>query len=271
VSGAGRTLALIACLALLAPSQVAAVASGEEPASGPTLFLAGDSTMADKPDLSLPERGWGQLFRERVRPPLRLDNRAVNGRSTRSFRDLGHWDALLASLAPGDWVVIQFGHNDSKIADPARFADPHVAYRANLVRFVREVRDRGAQPVLATPVVRRRFDENGHFYDTHGEYPRVAREVAVAEGVPLLELENLTRSLVRGLGPEGSRAVYLHFEPGEHPGLPEGLHDDTHFSEYGARQVAILAAREMARLELPFARYLDLGHADPPEVGARFR
>jgi lysophospholipase L1-like esterase len=237
-------------------------AAGE--GDGPTLFLAGDSTMADKPDLAYPERGWGQLFRELVRPPLELENRAVNGRSTKSFRELGDWQALLESLSPGDWVVIQFGHNDGKLSDTTRCTDPESEYRSNLERYVRETRTRGAHPVLATSVVRRRFDERGNFYDSHGEYPRVVREVAAEEGVPLLEMEGVTRTLVKRLGEDGSRALYLHFEPGEHPKLPNGLHDDTHYSELGARLVAELAAREMARVELPFVRYLTV-----PEEGGR--
>jgi pectin methylesterase-like acyl-CoA thioesterase/lysophospholipase L1-like esterase len=225
---------------------------------GPTLFLAGDSTMADKPNLAHPERGWGQLFRELVLPPLRFENRAVNGRSTKSFRDEGRWDAIVEALSPGDWVVIQFGHNDEKAADPARFTEPEGAFRANLERFVRETRARGGHPVLATPIVRRRFDDHGAFVDSHGEYPRVAREVAAAEGVPLLEMEDVTRALVQSYGVEGSKSLFLHFEPGEHPQLADGLHDDTHLSELGARLVAELAAREMARANLSLVRYLKL-------------
>jgi lysophospholipase L1-like esterase len=228
----------------------------------PTLFLAGDSTMAYKPDLELPERGWGQLFAELVRRPLKLDNRAVNGRSTKSFRDLGHWQSLIDALQPGDWVVIQFGHNDSKASDPARYTEPETEYRRNLQAYVREVRARRGHPVLATSVVRRRWDDAGQFQDSLGDYPRVTREVAAAEGVPLLEMEHLTRDLVRGLGPEASRALYLHFEPGAHPRLPEGKHDDTHFSELGAKRVAELAARELLRLDVPLARYLETGNRE---------
>ncbi len=123
----------------------------EGPARGPTLFLAGDSTMADKPNLAHPERGWGQLFRELVLPPLRFENRAVNGRSTKSFRDEGRWDAIVEALLPGDWVVIQFGHNDEKAADPARFTEPEGEFRANLERFVRETRARAPAAARWTP------------------------------------------------------------------------------------------------------------------------
>src|SRR5215204_4658982 len=98
--------------------------------------------MADKPSLAHPDRGSGQLFRELVLPTLRIENRAVNGRSPKSFRDEGRWDALVKALSPGDWVVIQFGHNNEKAAAPARFTEPEGEFRANLERFVRETRAR---------------------------------------------------------------------------------------------------------------------------------
>lgn len=243
-----RSLALLVCAALLlvAPAMVAA----------PTLYLVGDSTMADKPDLELPERGWGQLFRELVQSPLQLDNRALNGRSTLSFRAQGHWQRVRDVLQPGDWVVIQFGHNDSKVNDPERFAAAETDYRANLIRFVREVREKSAHPVLATPVARRRWTATGEWFDTHGVYPDVVRTVAAAEGVPLLDLEARTRAYFAGLGAEKSKPHFLHFAPGEHPRLPDGKRDDTHFSERGARIVAALAADEIRRVGLDLAAWL---------------
>jgi lysophospholipase L1-like esterase len=213
-----------------------------QPVRGPTLFLAGDSTMADKPDLTNPERGWGQLLRELIQFPLRIDNRAVNGRSTKSFLDEGRWQALMQDLAPGDWVVVQFGHNDEKSYDPTRFTEPDVEFRANLKRFVRETRARGGQPVLATPIVRRKFDEHGSFLDSHGDYPRVVRAVAAEESVPLLEMEGVTRALVQDFGVQKSRSLYVE--------------DDSHLSELGARRFAALAAREMARVHLPLAPWV---------------
>lgn len=226
------------------------------PAAGPTLHLAGDSTMADKPKLDFPERGWGQLFRPLVRPPWRLANHAVNGRSTKSFRDLGHWQRLLNQLQPGDVVVIQFGHNDAKKEDPLRYADAATDYPANLRRFVHEVRERGAMPVLATSVVRRAWDASGQLEDTHGAYLTAVRTVAAEEQVPLMELEPLTRRLLVGLGPEASKKLYVIYAPGEHPSLPEGKTDNTHFNETGARAVAGLAVAEMKRLHLPLVTAL---------------
>ncbi len=250
---------------LLALLLVAATAfAAAPPAAGPTLFLAGDSTVADKPDLGLPERGWGMLLRDLVRPPLRLDNRAINGRSTKSFRDQGHWQRLLDALQPGDWVVIQFGHNDTKKDDPARYTDANTDYRANLTRFVREVRAKGANPVLATPVARRRWTEAGEWYDAHGAYPGVVREVAAAEGVPLLDLEARTRAYFANLGVVGSKALFQHYAPGELPRLPQGKNDDTHFNEKGARAVAGIVAAEMIRIQLPIAKFLAPDAATAP-------
>lgn len=265
--------------ARFSPAAVLAGADGWNPAGGPVLHLAGDSTMADKPDASFPERGWGQLFRALAAPPLRVVNHAANGRSTKSFRDLGHWQRLLDQLAADDWVVLQFGHNDEKQADPARYTDPTTDYPENLRRFVREVRARGAHPVLATPVARRAWDERGALRETHGDYPAAVRAVAAAEGVPLLDLALLTRDLLTDAGPAGSEQLFMNFAPGEHPRLPEGRTDNTHFTVAGAQAVARLAAREMQRLRLPFAIHLRLADsADPaaapwqPDLGdGRYR
>jgi lysophospholipase L1-like esterase len=222
----------------------------------PTIFLIGDSTMADKPRLELPERGWGQLFRERVLPTATVENHAVNGRSTKSFIDEGRWQKVVDSLKPGDWVIVQFGHNDEKSADPTRFTEPHGAYRENLIRFVRDVKGRGAHPILATPVVRRKWSSAGKLIDTHGEYPGVVREVADQEHVPLLDLQKWTAELETNHGVEGSKRLHLWFAPGEHPQLPEGLQDDTHYSKLGATLVANLAVVKIADLKLPLADHL---------------
>ncbi|MEO6992507.1 MAG: pectinesterase family protein, partial [Lacunisphaera sp.] len=235
------------------PAAVLGGTDGWDPAPAPTIHFAGDSTMADKPELDYPERGWGQLFRELVRPPWRFINYAANGRSTKSFRTLGHWGLLLSQLKPGDWVVIEFGHNDEKKEDPARYADPAIDYPANLRRFVAEVRARGANPVLATPVARRAWDATGHLQDTHGAYLTAVREVAASEHVPLLDMAELTRGMESALGPDGSKKLHMIFAPGENPRLPEGKTDNTHYVEFGAVSAAKLAAEEMRRLGLPFA------------------
>ena len=213
--------------------------------TAPTIHLIGDSTMADKPRADLPERGWGQLFPEVVIAPAKVDNQARNGRSTRSFVAERRWQEVVASLKPGDWVIIQFGHNDQKADNPKVHAAADTDYRANLRKFIAETRAKAANPVIATPVVRRRWSADGKFVDTLGDYPAAARAVASDASVPLLELHDLTMKMESDAGVEGSKR--FHF-----PG------DDTHYSEAGARAVAALAASEIHRLKLPLARWIRL-------------
>lgn len=206
-----------------------------------TIHLAGDSTMAPKVETRRPETGWGEALAALLDPRrLAIDNRAKNGRSTTSFLAEGRWQELLDVTQPGDWVFIQFGHNDEKEESPARYASP-ADYGRNLRRFVAEVRARKATPVLLTPIVRRRFDEKGRLYDTHGAYPDIVRAAAAELDVDLIDLHALTRELLVSSGEEASRELFLILEPGEHPNYPEGNDDNTHLSPVGAKKVAELA------------------------------
>ncbi|RZT98106.1 lysophospholipase L1-like esterase [Rivibacter subsaxonicus] len=223
----------------------------------PALHLAGDSTMADKrTPPAFPERGWGQLYRGLLREPERLVNHAANGRSTKRFIDEGRWAHLLGQLAADDFVLIQFGHNDQKADDPQRYAPAATAFKDNLRRFVRETRERGAIPLLATPVMRRSFDAEGRLLPTLGDYPEATREVAREQGVVLLDLHARTRDWLQALGPEASKAMFMCFAPGAHPELPQGRQDNTHFVEAGALAVARLAAVQMREQRLPLADWL---------------
>ena len=160
----------------------------------------GDSTMADKPlEKPNPERGWGQLLPRYFRDPAMVVNHAKNGRSSKSFRDEGLWQPVLDALRPGDFVIIQFGHNDEKKEDPTRYSDPKTTFRENLRRYVSETRAKGARPILATPINRREFDAEGKLKDTHGDYPPAVRAVAAEEKVPLLDLHRDIRPLARKL------------------------------------------------------------------------
>ncbi|MCV2354290.1 rhamnogalacturonan acetylesterase [Paucibacter sp. B2R-40] len=223
----------------------------------PALHLVGDSTMADKPlDPPNPERGWGQMFRERVKEPVRIVNHAVNGRSSKNFQDEGRWAHLLAQLAQGDFVLIQFGHNDAKKEDLARYAAAHGAYRDNLRLFVRDVRERGATPLLATSLMRREFDATGRLKDTHADYPVVMREVAVEMDVPLLDLHRASAVLLQALGPAQSEPLFLWAKPGEYERYPAGKKDNTHFSEAGARAMAGLAEQTLRLQNHPLCSWL---------------
>ncbi len=213
-----------------------------------TIFLIGDSTVANKPyRVSNPEKGWGQVLPLYVDGSIRVENHALNGRSTKSFRDEGHWDNVRNRIKPGDYVIIEFGHNDQKADSPERYADAEVAFPAQLRQYVAEAREKGGIPVLATPIVRRKFDERGYLVETHGPYPDAVRQVSQQENVPLLDMHARTRELLLEWGPERSKALFLHVMPGQYEALPNGAVDDTHLSGTGAFKLCDLAVAEMKR------------------------
>jgi pectinesterase len=223
-------------------------------ATMPKLYLIGGSTMATFPP-TRPVVGWGQMLPKFFKDPTQIDNRALSGRSSKSFIDQGHWEKLLADLRTGDFLIICFGTNDST-ADPLRHTDPRGSFQANLERFIRETRAKGATPILATSVARRNWDERGRFVEPPSEYVVVTREVAARERVPLMELRSATVELESSLGVEGSKALHLHFAPGQNESYPNGAKDDTHYNTDGATRVAELAVREIIRLGLPLRDWL---------------
>lgn len=240
--------------ALLLACALLATAAPRERTS---VFLVGDSTMADKPEPDRnPERGWGQMLPRFLDGSVQVRNRAVNGRSSRSFIAEGRWDAVLGEVRPGDYVLVQFGHNDQKREDPARFTNPYTGYRRNLERFVRDTRARGATPVLLSSIVRRSFNAHGVLEDTHGAYPQVTRDVARELGVPFVDLQSLSEELVLRAGVEGSKALFVWVAPGASAMYPEGKQDNTHLSVAGATEVARLAARALKESGLPLARHV---------------
>jgi lysophospholipase L1-like esterase len=222
-----------------------------------TIFMIGNSTMADKPFYDgNPEKGWGQIFPLYFKEGIKIENHAVNGRSTKSFIDEGRWDSVTNKIKPGDYVIIEFGHNDAKKDDPKRFADANTNYKWNIERFINETRSKGGVPILATPIVRRRFDEQGNFYDVHGDYPKVVRELSVQKDVLLLDLHKKSEEYIIKLGAERSKNFYLHIDADEYSSLPEGKIDDTHLSPIGAFRICDFAADEI-KLKIPLlANYL---------------
>ncbi len=220
-----------------------------------TIYMIGDSTMADKPLEDNPERGWGQLFPTFFNSSVTIENHAKNGRSTRSFLAETLWQPILEKLKPGDYVFIQFGHNDEKKEKVGRYTCPQ-DYRVNLLKFVNETRAKNAFPILCTPIVRRRFDDSGKFYDEHGVYPDIVREIAAWYKVPLLEMHKKSEQLLKELGPEESKKLFLWIDPGKYKSLPQGRVDNTHFSEYGATTMAEFAVEDLVRLDHPLAKYL---------------
>lgn len=211
-----------------------------------TIYTIGDSTMADKPNPDKnPERGWCQVFPDFLNEKVRLENHAVNGRSSRSFIDEKRWEKVYAKLEKGDYVFIQFGHNDQKQNSPERYTNPYTAYRNNLIRFIKESREKGANPILFTSIVRRNFNENNTLVDTHGAYPLVMRMVAEEFQVPLIDLQYLTEKLEESYGVENSKKLHLHYAPKEIDFYPNGIQDDTHLSILGATEISKLAIQSL--------------------------
>ncbi|MFB3389622.1 rhamnogalacturonan acetylesterase [Flavobacterium sp. LAR06] len=217
-----------------------------------TLYTIGDSTMANKKDSDRnPEHGWAQVLQPFFSENIVVVNKAVNGRSTKSFIDEKRWDSIYKKLKKGDYVFIEFGHNDQKIEDSARYTNPHTAYRYNLIKFVKESRARGATPVLLSSISRRNFNEKGVLVPTHGDYPLETRLVAQEYKVPFIDLEYHTELLERSYGPEKSKALHLHFKAGENPYYDKDKADDTHLSLLGATKIAQIVIDQLKVLEDP--------------------
>ena len=245
-----------------------------------TVYMIGDSTMANKSlDAGNQERGWGHVLGGYFTEDVRVENHAVNGRSSKSFINEGRWDAVVNKIRPGDYVFIQFGHNDEK-ADPKRHTDPGTTFDENLRKFVRETRAKGGIPVLFNSIVRRNFGANPQavaaddvrseqsddivegdtLVDTHGKYLDSPRNVAREMGVTFIDLNKATKELVESMGVEGSKELFMWIPKGVSPACPKGRQDNTHLNVYGARKVAKLAVQAIEK-QIPelgkYVRYYD--------------
>ncbi len=226
------------------------------PDDKPTVFLCGDSTMANKAVIDAPETGWGMVLPEYFTDAVRIENHAVNGRSTKSFRTLGHWKGMIDKVKKGDYVLLQFGHNDQKESDTARYAMPKTDYKQNLTQFIAEIRAKGANPILATPVMRRKFDDKDKFVDQHGEYPSVVRALAKDLNVPLLDMHQKSQKAIEANGVDGSKSMFMIFGGGYSPKFPKGSEDNTHFTRYGAELMASIAAESLVEIGHPLRSFL---------------
>ncbi|MGC4233606.1 MAG: rhamnogalacturonan acetylesterase [Niabella sp.] len=207
------------------------------------IFLAGDSTCAIKETKAYPETGWGMPFVYFWDSTVQVVNLAKNGRSTSSFRREGLWDKIMSECSKGDYVLIQFGHNDE--IPTKKNATTETEFKNNLTQYVSETKAKGANPVLITPVARRRFDSAGKITGTHDVYAQIVRVVAAEQKVPMIDLDVQSQQLYQQLGVEHSKLLFLHLAPGEHPNYPKGKTDDTHFSELGARLVAQIVLKNI--------------------------
>lgn len=211
------------------------------------IFLAGDSTMSIKETKAYPETGWGMPFVYFWDSTVTVVNRAKNGRSTKTFISEGLWKSITDEAGEGDYVFIQFGHNDESPDKKERYATPDT-FRMNLTRFVAETRAKKAIPVLFTPVSRRKFDTTGTALETHKEYSAYVKEVAAKENVLLIDLDTKSRELYQQFGKNDSKLLFMQLKPGEHPNYPDGRDDNTHFNELGARLIAQLILKELKAL-----------------------
>jgi lysophospholipase L1-like esterase len=218
------------------------------------VYLIGDSTMANKEINAYPETGWGMPFSVFFDSTATVDNRAKNGRSTKSFMEEGLWQPVVNQLQEGDYVLIQFGHND-EVPTKKSYATPE-EFTDNLIRYVTDTRDKKAIPVLITPVARRKFDSTGRVMETHEQYARLVRQVANQYHVPLIDLDEKSLVLLQQMGAETSKWLFNYLAPGEHPNYPEGRADDTHFNELGARKMAEIVLAEIKQLHLELADHI---------------
>jgi len=218
------------------------------------IFIAGDSTACNYDESRAPRTGWGQALGDYFDPErVEVINRAKSGRSSKSFIAEGELEKIARDIGPGDYLWIQFGHNDEKEYDPERYTDPAEAYPQTLRKYIEAARMAGARPVLLTPVVRRRF-ENSRLVDSHGEYLTAVRKLAREENVPLIDMAAMSEAFFNSTGEEKSKRYFLHLAPGESPNYPEGIEDDSHFRRRGAEAMAGLAVEGVRKLGLPLTR-----------------
>ena len=249
----------------------------------PVVYIIGDSTAAEKNNpLGNPERGWGMMLQGCFTEDVIVSNHAVNGRSSKSFRDEGRWKKVLESLKPGDYVIIQFGHNDSK-PDVERHTDPNTTFAENLECYVLETKAKGAVPILMSPVARRCFyktpdkiidDEklrtvaygneqtnSDTLVDTHGAYRGVAQRVAQKLKACYIDANAITSQIEQCHGVIGSRKLHVWLKPGECTSIPQGRKDNTHYNIYGAFVVANALAEAIGNQVpalKPYIRHYDV-------------
>ena len=220
----------------------------------PTIFLVGDSTVATFADRYAPMAGWGQEFQAFFNDNVRVNNQALAGKSSRSFIEEGKWDRVQRDIRSGDYVLIQFGHNDQK--RDHRYTNPYGTYQKFLTQYIQETRQKGGIPILITSVMRRRYTKEGKLYDTHGDYPKTVRQLATKLEVPLIDLHQRSFAHFDQLGRNATKKIFLWLSPGEEKNYSSGLEDNTHFSRYGAQEVGKLVVEGIQALDLPLKNYL---------------
>ncbi|WP_307344703.1 rhamnogalacturonan acetylesterase [Metabacillus malikii] len=217
-----------------------------------SIYLAGDSTVANCPKHEAPMAGWGQVFQQFFTNELTVHNEAKGGRSSNSFIEEGRLTKILDSIQEGDYLFVQFGHNDQK----SYGTEPFTTYQSCLQQYIFGAREKGATPILLTSVHRRKFDENGFVVNTLGEYPIAMKQVAKNLDVTLIDLWKKTKVLYETLGVEESKSLFTIFPPDVEENYPDGIEDNTHFCEKGAFEVAKLVIEALREQNIPLIKYI---------------
>jgi lysophospholipase L1-like esterase len=232
----------------------------------PTIFLAGNSTVTDQENE--PWASWGQMFPCFLKPEAVVANYAESGESLRSFRGEKRLQKLLSMMKSGDYLFIEFAHNDQK--QGGSHVEAFTTYKDELKFFIDGARKKGGKPVLVTSMHRRRFDDNGQIINTLENYPEAMRQTAIEENVPLIDLNAMSKQLYEALGPENSKKAFVHYPANTYPGQVKALADDTHFNPYGAYELAKCIAESIRKNNPDLAKYLvdglpafDPEHPDP--------
>lgn len=238
------------------------------PVDVPTIYIAGDSTVVDQQ--KAPWAGWGQMLPAFFNDKVSVANEAESGETIRSFVDEKRFDKVFSTIRAGDYLMMQFAHNDQK---PGKGFVPIPEYKALLERYIALTRSKGAYPILVTSMERRDFDKEGRIYNTLAGYPTAMREVAKKEHVPLIDLNAMSFELFDAMGPEGTLKAFVHYPANTFPNQPRPLADNTHFTSYGAFELAKCVVRGIRSDHLPIAKYIrkEIGffhpkHPDPPNV-----
>lgn len=226
----------------------------ERDTTATTIFLCGNSTVVDQP--YEPWASWGQMIPRWFGPEVSISNNAESGLTAASFLGSYRLDKILTMMKKGDYVICEFGHNDQKEKMAGAGAWYNFSY--NLKVFIDKVRAKGGNIIFVTPTQRRRFDDATHskILETHGDYPDAMRAVAKREGVPVIELHDMTRTFFETLGYENSRKALVHYPANTFPGQDKPLADNTHFNPYGAYEIAKMVVMGMKQLNLPIVKYL---------------
>ena len=226
-------------------------------ATTPTVYVIGDSTASVYAKDLYPRMGWAQPLQDYFPAGCaKVQDKALSGRSSKSFREEGAWDPIRSALRAGDFVLIQFGHNDEKREDAERYTEPFGTFQEYLGKYIDETLAAKATPILLTPIERNNWSGT-KLNSTHGDYPKAMRDLASTRNLTLVDMTQLTHEHFERIGPSETPKLFLHLASGASPNYPSGVTDNTHLQEKGARVVADIAMANLAEQHHPIAALLD--------------